>query len=138
MPILKLRFVSGSPSVPLKRAQAPAGAQPGTHRHAWATAVAKALSHPVRVEILRVVAASGPISPSTIATEISQDLPKLAYHVRELAALGLLDGTRDRQVRGVIEHFYDLTADGEAVIEAIELVLRLDPRAGRRDSVDPR
>src|SRR5205814_10427824 len=66
----------------------------------WATAVAKALSSPLRVEILRSVDATGSASPSEVAAGSSHSLPSVAYHVRELAAVGLLKRGRTRQVRG--------------------------------------
>jgi DNA-binding transcriptional ArsR family regulator len=101
------------------------------YRRAWATAVAKALSHPSRFEILTRLASEGSASPSEIAAGAPESLAKLAYHVRELASAGLIRRTRTRQVRGAVEHFYELTADGRAALEAVDAVMALDPKAGK-------
>jgi DNA-binding PadR family transcriptional regulator len=36
----------------------------------------------------------------------------LAYHVRKLAKLGLIEPTREKRVRGAVEHFYRITPAG--------------------------
>jgi hypothetical protein len=44
--------------------------------------------------------------PHEIAAELDTPLSNTAYHVRQLASLGLLKLVRRRQRRGSIEHFY--------------------------------
>src|SRR5436305_13269076 len=92
---------------------------------AWAEAVAKALSHPDRSQILRTVERDGTTSTSEIAEKTARSLPQLSYHVRELKSAGLLRRARTRQVRGAIETFYELTATGTAALKAVEAVTRL-------------
>jgi DNA-binding transcriptional ArsR family regulator len=65
----------------------------------------KALAHPLRVNILRVLQ-SRVASPSEIATELSAPLGNVSYHVRVLERAGLLKLERTRQRRGAIEHYY--------------------------------
>jgi DNA-binding MarR family transcriptional regulator len=84
----------------------------------------------LRFNILRAVEAAGSMSPSRIASDFSQDLPKLSYHVRELSGAGLLSRTRTRPVRGAIENFYELTPAGRVAIQAVDAVLELDPTRG--------
>jgi DNA-binding transcriptional ArsR family regulator len=65
----------------------------------------KALAHPLRVSILRVLQ-SRVASPSEIAEEISAPLGNVSYHVRVLERAGLLKLVRTRQRRGAVEHYY--------------------------------
>lgn len=65
----------------------------------------KALAHPLRVNILRVL--QGRVaSPSEIAVELSAPLGNVSYHVRVLERAGLLKLERTRQRRGATEHYY--------------------------------
>lgn len=65
----------------------------------------KALAHPLRIEILRILQ-NRVASPSEIAEEISARLPNVSYHVRVLERVGVLELVRTRQRRGAVEHYY--------------------------------
>jgi DNA-binding transcriptional ArsR family regulator len=65
----------------------------------------KALAHPLRISILRVLQ-TRVASPSEIAAEIEAPLGNVSYHVRVLERAGLLKLERTRQRRGAIEHYY--------------------------------
>lgn len=65
----------------------------------------KALAHPLRVNILRVLQARV-ASPSEIATDLDAPLGNVSYHVRVLERVGLLKLERTRQRRGAVEHYY--------------------------------
>ena len=67
--------------------------------------LAKALAHPLRIEILRHLG-DRTASPSEIASEIGAPLTNVSYHVRKLRALGLIKLVRKTPKRGVIEHYY--------------------------------
>jgi DNA-binding transcriptional ArsR family regulator len=67
--------------------------------------LAKALAHPLRLEILRVLG-DRTASPSEIAAEIGAPLTNVSYHVRKLRALGVIKLVRKTPKRGVIEHYY--------------------------------
>src|SRR4051795_1030842 len=67
--------------------------------------VAKALAHPLRLEILRHLG-DRTASPSEIAAEIGAPLTNVSYHVRKLRALGLIKLVKKTPKRGVIEHYY--------------------------------
>jgi DNA-binding transcriptional ArsR family regulator len=67
--------------------------------------VAKALAHPLRLEILRVLG-DRTSSPSEIAAEIGAPLTNVSYHVRKLRSLGLIKLVRKTPKRGVVEHYY--------------------------------
>lgn len=66
---------------------------------------AKALSHPLRVRILAMLEEQE-ASPVMLSDRLDVSLPLVAYHVRTLHRLGLVDlvGTRPR--RGATEHYY--------------------------------
>src|SRR4051794_4842485 len=83
------------------------------------TDYAKALTHPLRAEILARLdvaahangshdgARPGAYSPSELTQLIDAPLGNVSYHVRQLATLGLLEPAgRPVPRRGAIEHFY--------------------------------
>lgn len=69
----------------------------------------KALAHPMRARIL-VALERGKASPRQLAAELDVPLGNLSYHVRQLAAFGLVRLVATTQKRGAIEHHYELTA----------------------------
>jgi DNA-binding transcriptional ArsR family regulator len=84
------------------------------------------LSHPVR---LRVVLAMGgeEASPSMLAGRLQAPLGTVSYHVRCLAALGLLELVSSHPRRGALEHVYALTPRGRVLRRAALQVLRAQP-----------
>src|SRR3954463_8541673 len=79
----------------------------------------RALGHPTRLRILAALNGEGAMSPSQLTRRIatSAGLANVAYHTRELAALGLLTPAGSRPARGALEHFYRLSANGRELIE---------------------
>jgi DNA-binding transcriptional ArsR family regulator len=71
--------------------------------------VIKALAHPMRVQVLNVLEQRA-ASPSEIADELDLPLGNVSYHVRQLAASGLIQLVRETPRRGSVEHHYELTA----------------------------
>ncbi|HEU5253582.1 MAG TPA: winged helix-turn-helix domain-containing protein [Solirubrobacterales bacterium] len=69
----------------------------------------KALSHPVRARALTVLN-QRVASPSELAAEQGEPVGYVAYHVRVLRELGMIELVKTRQVRGATEHFYRSTA----------------------------
>lgn len=69
----------------------------------------KALSHPVRARALTVLN-QRIASPSELAAEQGEAVGYVAYHVRVLHELGMIELVKTRQVRGATEHFYRSTA----------------------------
>lgn len=65
----------------------------------------KALAHPVRARALTVLN-QRVASPSELADEQGEVVGYVAYHVRVLHELGLIELVETRQVRGATEHFY--------------------------------
>jgi DNA-binding transcriptional ArsR family regulator len=65
----------------------------------------KALAHPVRARALTVLN-QRVASPSELATEQDEAVGYVAYHVRVLHELDLIELVDTRQVRGATEHFY--------------------------------
>ncbi len=82
-----------------------------------------ALRHPVRRDILRVMAGEKAISPRQIASTLHQPLSNVSYHVRVLADCAAVSLVGTRPVRGSMQHFY------RASVEApwARQVLGLDP-----------
>jgi len=65
----------------------------------------KALAHPVRARALTILNQKV-ASPSQLAAEQEEAVGYVAYHVRVLHELGLIELVETRQVRGATEHFY--------------------------------
>lgn len=65
----------------------------------------KALAHPLRVRILRVLETQT-ASPSDIAGKIGAPLGNVSYHVRALERVGLIELASTAPRRGALEHYY--------------------------------
>lgn len=65
----------------------------------------KALAHPLRIRILAMLAERA-ASPVQLATKLDASLGTVAYHVRTLHGLGLVELVDTRQRRGATEHYY--------------------------------
>jgi DNA-binding transcriptional ArsR family regulator len=87
----------------------------------------KAYAHPIRLRILGLLD-NRVASPSEIAAEIGVPLPNTAYHVRQLANLGLVELVSRKVKGGAIEHHYTTkarpTVPDEAWDELPEVVRR--------------
>jgi DNA-binding transcriptional ArsR family regulator len=79
----------------------------------------KAMSHPLRVRILAMLD-ERKASPNQLAGWLGASLGTVAYHVRTLEHLGLIELVDETRVRGAVEHHYRsrerpvVTADGWA------------------------
>lgn len=70
--------------------------------------LAKALAHPMRVQILAEVN-KGVTSPKEFSEAVHAPLSKVAYHFRELEKFGCLELVKEVGRRGATEHFYRAT-----------------------------
>jgi len=77
----------------------------------------KALAHPLRVRILGVLEARI-ASPRELAEELGAPLGNVSYHVRQLAAVGLVKLVKETPRRGAVEHYYKLEARPSLTDEA--------------------
>lgn len=65
----------------------------------------KALAHPSRIRILGMLR-EGQASPLQLSERLGQSLGSVAYHVRQLHSLELIELVETRPRRGATEHFY--------------------------------
>jgi DNA-binding transcriptional ArsR family regulator len=65
----------------------------------------KAIAHPLRVRILALLK-DRQMSPKELAERFDVTLGAMAYHVRLLSQLGLIELVGTQQRRGATEHFY--------------------------------
>jgi DNA-binding transcriptional ArsR family regulator len=65
----------------------------------------KAMSHPLRVRILAMLG-ERKASPNELAQVLDASIGTVAYHVRTLERLGLIELVDETRVRGAIEHHY--------------------------------
>jgi DNA-binding transcriptional ArsR family regulator len=69
--------------------------------------LAKALSHPVRVEILEAL--RGRVaSPSELSQEIDQSVAVISYHAKTLLSCGCVELVHRKPAQGSLEHFFAL------------------------------
>jgi DNA-binding transcriptional ArsR family regulator len=71
------------------------------------TETVKALSHPLRVQILRLLEEKDS-SPVEIATALGLPVNRVSYHMRQLARFDLIKLVKTTPRRGAVEHHYRL------------------------------
>ena len=79
------------------------------HQEISDPAVVKALSHPLRIQILGLLE-DRVASPNELSQELDAPLGNVSYHVRELARLDFLKLVKKVPRRGAIEHYYTAKA----------------------------
>ena len=72
------------------------------------TTWAKAMSHPLRAEIVGLLRREGPLSPVRAADQLDGTLGTIAYHFRTLDKLGVIEVCDEIPRRGAVEHIYQL------------------------------
>lgn len=82
----------------------------------------KAMSHPMRAAILRILA-ERTASPAEMARELREELSNVSYHAKQLVKFECAELVETRVVRGALEHFYRATE--QPLIET-EQALALD------------
>ncbi len=95
----------------------------------------KILSHPLRLQILTIVA-KGPVSP--VVTSKKHGVGKLgvvSYHFNQLAELGCVGIHRTRPRRGTIEHYFEVTERGLRVLLIAEEII--NPKFGELAEESP-
>jgi len=70
------------------------------------TKLLRALSNPLRRQILRRMRDGDTLSPLQLAEEFDLPVSNVAYHVRVLADSGAVKLVRVKPVRGALKHFY--------------------------------
>lgn len=83
----------------------------------------KAMSHPLRAAILRILA-DRTASPAEMARELDEELSNVSYHTKQLVEFECAELVSTRPVRGALEHFYRATERHMIDTEAWE---ELDP-----------
>jgi DNA-binding transcriptional ArsR family regulator len=68
--------------------------------------LAAIVTHPLRRRIWYAMAEQRPISPRELADKLHEPVNDVAYHVRRLRDLGIIELAGTRPVRGATEHFY--------------------------------
>jgi len=68
--------------------------------------LAAIVTHPLRRRIWYAMAEQRPISPRELADELREPVNDVAYHVRVLRDMGVIELAGTRPVRGATQHFY--------------------------------
>jgi DNA-binding transcriptional ArsR family regulator len=68
--------------------------------------IAKALSHPIRIEILTIMRRGELVSPVEFSRGGDAPLGSAAYHMRALQSIGAVEPVKQTARRGAIEHHY--------------------------------
>jgi DNA-binding transcriptional ArsR family regulator len=66
----------------------------------------KALSHPLRRDVLRELQERPPTSPRDVADLLAEPLSNVGYHFRVLRECAAIELVKVEPVRGSIQHFY--------------------------------
>lgn len=69
----------------------------------------KAMSHPLRSEVLRLLTERGPSSPAEMAKLLGAEIANVSHHTKRLVALDCAELIEERPVRGAVEHVYRAT-----------------------------
>lgn len=80
----------------------------------WDALIAR-LIHPTQLAVIEAMLWIGrPLSSAELVRVFDEEivLSSVAYHVRRLSQLGVLEQTGTRQVRGAIEHYFQLAEGG--------------------------
>jgi DNA-binding transcriptional ArsR family regulator len=96
-----------------------------------------ALSHPTRVEIMRVLG-SRVASPKELADELGEILGNLSYHVKYLQKAGCIEITATAPRRGAIEHYYQAKPSEETGATALRGLITEAASALNAGSFDAR
>jgi DNA-binding transcriptional ArsR family regulator len=81
--------------------------------------IAKALSHPLRFELLRNLRERKDLSPVQYARESDEPLGNVSYHFGVLAKAGVIAQTGSVARRGAMEHRYSLSGRKAKVTLAV-------------------
>lgn len=85
--------------------------------------IAKALSHPLRFELLRNLRECKDLSPVEYARESSESLGNVSYHFSVLAKAEVISQTGSVAKRGAMEHRYSLSGRrAEATLAVLDLL----------------
>lgn len=79
---------------------------------------AKALRHPLRVRILATLQECE-ATPTQLAQWLGASVGTVAYHVRTLASLGLIELVGETRVRGAVAHHYRALPESELSAEEL-------------------
>lgn len=91
--------------------------------------LAKALSHPLRVEILERLSEER-ASPKEMAESIGIGISALSYHFRALSRAGYIQLVHEEQRRGAVAHFYEITpVVRSGMIRPVEVPAPVRPHA---------
>lgn len=67
--------------------------------------VLRAISHPIRIEVLRILF-NRVASPNELSRELGESLSNVSYHFKDLRREGCIELVDTQPRRGAVEHFY--------------------------------
>jgi DNA-binding transcriptional ArsR family regulator len=84
-----------------------------------AAEIAKALSHPIRIGIIRELRTRRRLSPTEYAREHGDPLGNVSYHFQTLRRAEVVEVTDTARRRGALEHFYSLTGERAGIATGV-------------------
>jgi len=78
------------------------------------------LSHPTRLKIVMYIEEYGPTAPVEMAIPLKTSLGSIAYHVRTLEKMGLIELKEEARVRGAVKHTYKLSRSGRRTVKLLK------------------
>jgi DNA-binding transcriptional ArsR family regulator len=92
-----------------------------------ATRIAKALSHPLRVQLVTILN-DRLASPNELSKELDEGLSQISYHVKVLKDFEMIELVKTEPRRGAVEHYYRATSK----VYVPSWIAALWPRSVRR------
>jgi DNA-binding transcriptional ArsR family regulator len=83
---------------------------------------AKAVGHPLRIDILLLLGELERASPTSISARVGSPLDVVAYHVKRLADAGAVVEVDRQPRRGAAEHFYAITDYGMSALQSARFI----------------
>ena len=88
-------------------------------RYAQASELYRALSHPVRLQVLERIC-EGPTSPSELSRKLGEPIGNVSYHVRVLRDGDWIVLAGERPVRGALEHIYEASGKAKSTLLMVD------------------
>lgn len=84
------------------------------------TKLFESMSHPTRLRIIMHLDEHGASSPNKIRLALGESLGTVAYHVRILVKMRMIELKKETRVRGAVEHHYKLTTRGRRSVKLMK------------------
>ena len=97
----------------------------------------RALAHPLRVRMIGLLRTEGPATATTLAKRLGESTGATSYHLRQLAAYGLIEEDPERHGHGRERWWRSASASPRFGVSTLEVVLHAEPAGEYRLDLTP-